>query len=79
MGYPCILIELVAQYSLDTQAQVHIHHTCKHTHTHVGTPTYIELVSLHDLGWRVVVIIMGLVVLVPLVALGVAEGLACQS
>ena len=38
------------------------------THTSIK-PTHIELVSLHNLGRRVVMVIMGLVVLVPLVAL----------
>ena len=36
---------------------------------HFNISTYIELVALDDFRWRVVTIVMGLVVLVPLIAL----------
>lgn len=37
----------------------------KRIHRHKIVVTYIELVALYNLGWRVVNVVVGLVVLVP--------------
>ena len=49
------------------------HHTRTHTLT-PPQPTYIKLISLHNLRWWVVMVVMCLVVLVPLISLEAAEG-----
>ena len=72
---PRIILASTSQTVLQTWVLIHtyidiyIHmHTRTHTHTHkhTNTCTYIELVSLYYLGWRVVRVVVGLVVLVPL-------------